>query len=89
MVLFKVTTVTLFTIFFMVKQSKGQLIVMHPSEDDKVLDEGATLNLTCTITLFNPGIEFIQEQSGRSNISWKLPDNVVKNKFVRNISYSM
>ena len=79
MTLLKVTTLILLSLFLMPKHSKGQIqgsLVMDPNEDDLVLEKGVTLNLTCTYTIdFTFGL----------NISWKLPDQLVQNKLVRNI----
>ena len=85
MTLFKVTAVTLLTLFLMSKHSKGQFdsLVMYPDKHDKVLEVGASLNLTCTYNITHPEIEIIQ--GSRLNISWNLPDHVVQNISVRNI----
>ena len=75
---FHLITIVLLSIFLAPKQSEGQYlpVVMHPNEDDQVLEVGAILNLTCTVETKIPINKFITEAP--FNISWTLPDYLIK-----------
>ena len=75
---FHLITIVLLSIFLPQKQSEGQYltVVMHPNEDDQVLEVGATLILTCTVETKIPINKFITEAP--FNIWWTLPDYLIK-----------
>ena len=73
---FHVILTLLLYLSLMAKQSEGRLprVYIYPNADDQVIEVGATLNLTCICS----------KNNYRSNITWTLPDLLVKYKIVRN-----
>ena len=83
---FREITLPLFFLLIIPKQNEGKLagdVIMYPNADDQVLDEGATLNLTCIISMPASSSTTID---ALFNISWTLPYQSVNYIFVRNIS---
>ena len=76
---FHVILTLLLYLSLMAKQSEGQLprVYIYPNADDQVIEVGTTLNLTCTCSENN-------YRDYRSNITWILPDLLVKYKIIRN-----
>ena len=78
------TTVILLSLFLIVPiHSDGKFVAMYPNESDQVLEGGATLNLTCIIDGLDGNIK-----RNRYNVSWTLPEHLVKNHVVRNMFIS-
>ena len=84
-----VTPVILLFLFRVINHSEGQLdstLVIYPNQDDQIVSDGGTLNLTCIIEIRMYTTNFFDPRT--YNISWMLPEHLTKNEIVRNIYFS-